>query len=105
MRVLVRDGEYLDCPAIPARPASSLGCHARNAGTAPAVREVIRHAGIGASNAIENPIKGDFGVTGIAVLAGFGDLFGLVKSRGVNEDNVLLFGSGIEEVAGHREGN
>ena len=38
------------------------------------------------------------------MLAGFDQLLGLAQGRSVNGNDVLLFGSGIEEVAGHREG-
>jgi len=40
---------------------------------------------------------------GIAGLAGFDQFLGFTESRSVNEDDVLLFGSWVEEVTRHGE--
>jgi hypothetical protein len=46
--------------------------------------------------------KGISAPSSVAVLAGFDQPLGFTQSGGVNENDVLLFGSRIEEVARHR---
>ena len=50
-------------------------------------------------NAVENGIEWDLGPIRIATITGLNQLLGFAKSRGVDEDYVLLFGRGGEEVA------
>jgi hypothetical protein len=64
-------------------------------------QNVIRHAGIGAGNAVKDVIEWDFGTFRITVLAGFDQPLGFVQGCSVDEDDVLLFGSWVEEVARH----
>jgi len=47
--------------------------------------------------------KGISGTLWIAPLARFDELLGFVQSCGVNKNDVLLFGSWIEEVVNHVE--
>jgi len=67
------------------------------------LQNVIPHARIGSSNAIEDVIERDFGLFRIAVLAGFDELFGVVQSRSVDKHKLLLFRCWVEEVAIHNE--
>ena len=46
---------------------------------------------------LKNPVKGNLRADGITVLAGFDQLLDLSKCRRLDEENVLLFTSGIEE--------
>jgi len=39
--------------------------------------------------------------SGVALLAGLDYLFGFAESEGVDENDVMLFGGGVEEVAAH----
>jgi hypothetical protein len=64
-------------------------------------QNVIRHARIGAGNAVENDIEGNLRTFGIAVLTGVDEPLGFVQGCSVDEHYVLLFGRWIEEVARH----
>ena len=48
---------------------------------------------------IEDVIEGNFGTIGIALLAGFNQPLGFAQDCGIDEDHILLFRRGIEEVA------
>ena len=41
---------------------------------------------------------------GLQLLAGFDHAFGFAQRGSVNENDILLLGSGVEEVMRHREG-
>jgi hypothetical protein len=64
-------------------------------------QNVIRHARIGAGDAVEDVIEGNLSGFRIAVLTGFDQLLGFAERRGIDEHDDLLFGRGIEEVARH----
>ena len=57
------------------------------------LQNVVRHARIGAGNAVENVIERNFDAFRIAMLTGYDQMLGFVQSRRVDEDHVLLFGS------------
>ncbi len=63
-------------------------CHGgRNSDTPPELpRGLIRHARIGASDQIENPIERHLGTFGIAVFTGFDQPFGLSECPGIDKD-------------------
>jgi hypothetical protein len=63
-------------------------------------KNVIRNAWIWAGYAIKHVIEGNLSSVGSAGLAGLDQPLGLAQSHGVNQDDVLLFGSGVEEIAG-----
>ncbi len=53
----------------------------------------------------ENAIQRDLGIVWVTMLARFDQSCSLPKRRGINENNVLLFGSWVEEIAWHRAVN
>jgi hypothetical protein len=50
---------------------------------------------------IEDVIEGNFGTIGIALLAGFNQPLGFAQDCGIDEDHILLFRRGVEEVTRH----
>jgi hypothetical protein len=62
---------------------------------------VIADGGTGAGYAIKDAVERDLRAYGVAVLARFDQLLGFAQSRGVNENDVLLLRTGVEEVAGY----
>jgi hypothetical protein len=54
------------------------------------LQNVIRHAGIGSCNAIENGIERNLGAFGIAFLAGLDQSLGFAKNYGIDEYDYLL---------------
>jgi len=65
-------------------------------------QNVIRHTRIGAGNAVENIVERNLGTLGIAVFAGFDQPLGSAQSCGVDENNNLLFWTGIEKIHQHK---
>jgi hypothetical protein len=65
------------------------------------LKDVIRHAGIGARDLVENDIEGDLCSIWIATFTRFNQPLGFVQSCRIDEDDVLLFGCGVEELAYH----